>query len=351
MQLNKKLNVVVVCQDDKYLKSIEYRLSEALAEKANITYISEQDSLKKYNAQPKDIDILLIDEISYKEVISRQNCKNVYLLIEDERIADIHEKEGNNNVIYKYSSIRSIIDKIDSKLLKDRQNTGKMSTKIVSVYSPAGGCGKTTISLGLAMQLGIKGYKVLYISTEAIQDYQEILDEHDCMPEQIGYLCNNQLERAAEEMLKYVKRSEFEYFPAFKRMAPAYGVKTEHLLKIASYIKNKNIYDYIVVELSCEVEEQKLNFIYQSEGVVLVMKQDEMIVRKLEKFLSNIVEWKGQSVIVCNFYDEMKMDYLTQNKSKLRYVVCEHIENMDSKPRLSKLAADHILEKTAVAIL
>lgn len=344
------LKMLVVCQDEEYLKSIEYRLAQALADKADISYISDYECLKEYNAQPKEIDILLIEEKLYQEVIKRQNCRNVYLLVEDEKKADRQEKAGNKNMIYKYSSIRVIIDKIDSTLLQNKQNDAHMNTKLISVYSPAGGCGKTTVALGLANQLGRKGYKVLYLSTEALQDYQLMLGEKVHMPEQAGYQCSMQTEKAAEELLKNVKKSEFEYFPAWKRMLPAYGITTEHLLKIAACIQKKNLYDYMIVELSCEIQETKLNFLYQSDRVVLVTKQDRKTVEKLKQFMTDVVEWKGLGILVCNFYDPLQANCLTEERGKLRYTVCEYIEKLDTAPELQILTNMHILEKTAMAV-
>lgn len=350
MQQETKLNMLVVCQDENYLKSIEYRLAEALSDKVELSFITNEECLKVYNEQPKNIDILMIEEKLYKEVMSRQNCRNVYLLVEDENVAERQEKAGNKNIIYKYSSIRVIIDKIDNRLLQKKQNSGHMSTKVISVYSPAGGCGKTTVSLGLANQLGVKGYKVLYVSTEVLQDYQTILGEKEHMPEQAGYQCGMQTEKAADEMLQYVKKTEFEYFPAWKRMLPAYGIKTEHLLQIVEYIRNKNIYDYIIVELSCEIQEEKLNFLYQSDRVVLVTKQDKETVEKLKRFMENIVERKGMGVIVCNFYNGEQKNFLIENQSRLKYTICEYIEKMDTVPELQVMANMHILEKTAMAV-
>lgn len=247
MKQSPGLKMLVVCQDEEYLKSIEYRLAQALADKADISYISDYECLKEYNAQPKDIDILLIEEKLYQEVIKRQNCRNVYLLVEDEKKADRQEK-------------------------------------------------------------------------------------------------------AAEELLKNVKKSEFEYFPAWKRMLPAYGITTEHLLKIAACIQKKNLYDYMIVELSCEVQETKLNFLYQSDRVVLVTKQDRKTVEKLKQFMTDVVEWKGLGILVCNFYDSLQENCLTEERGKLRYTVCEYIEKLDTAPELQTLTNMHILEKTAMAV-
>lgn len=350
MHQGAKLNMLVVCLDEKYLKSIEYRLAEELAERVDISFISDNECLKAYNAQPKDIDILMIEENLYQEVISRQNCKNVYLLVDDENNINRQEKAGNRNVVYKYSSIRVIIDKIDGNLLQQRKSTTNMNTTLVSVYSPVGGSGKTTVSVGLANQLGMKGYKVLYINTESLSDYRLILDETEYMPDQVGYQCGMQVERAAEAMLKHVKKNEFEFFPPWKRMLPAYGITTQQLLNIATYIQKKNIYDHIVVELSGEIQEEKLNFLYQSDRVVLVAKQDKKTVEKLKQFMANVVEWKGLGVIVCNFYDATQTNFLTEGQSKLRYTICEYIDRMNEEPELQIMANKHILEKTALAV-
>lgn len=350
MQPGIKLNMLVVCQDEEYLKSIEYKLAEALSEKTNISYISDYECLKIYNTQPKDIDILLIEEELYKEVISRQNCKSVYLLLEDQNKVERQESIGNNNVVYKYSSIRVIIDKIDGNLLQHTKNVSNANTKIVSVYSPIGGSGKTTVAVGLANQLGMKGYKVLYISTEALSDFRFILNETEYMPEQMGYKCSTQEEKAAEELLMHVKKSGFEFLLPWKRMLPAYGIKPQQLMKIATYIQKKNIYDHIVVELSSEIQEEKLNFLNESDRVVLVTKQDKKSVEKLKQFMTNVVEWNGMGLIVCNFYENEKENFLVGEQDILRYTVCEYVEKMMEEPQLQRMADMHVLEKTAVAV-
>lgn len=343
--------MLVVCCDDSYLETIEYKLVEALIDKVDISFISDYECLKQYNTHPKQIDILLIEETYFQEVMNKQNCKNVYILVENENIAQMQEKQGNLNIIYKYSSIRVIIDKIDSSLLQKRHDQGRMNTKIISVYSPIGGSGKTTIAVGLANKLGTKGYKVLYISTEMLQDYQYLLEETDYMPEKIGYLCNIQIEQAMESMLSFIKRREFEYFLPWKRMPATYGIRTEHLLQIAKLIQKRNIYDYIVVEVSSEIQEQKLNFLHQSEGVVFVTTQKENEVKRLQKMMDNLIAGNGQGVIVCNQFEQVKANYLEQYKDTLRYAICEYIEKYDDMSDIVTMLDSQVLEKTAMAVL
>lgn len=350
IQTQKKY-MVIVCCDEEYLKSIEYHLAKALCDKVELCFITSKECLQEFNQSPKDIDILFIENSLYQEVINIQNCKQVFVLTEQESAVNTSKTQENITPIYKYSSVRSMIDVLSHSLLLDRQQNINETTKLVSVYSPNGGCGKTTIALGLASVLGKKGYKTLFISTDMEQDYQFVLEDTVFMPDPIGYQCKIQPEQAAELMLQHAQNREFVYFPAWKRILPAYGIETKHMLALADLLQKKNIYDYIVVELTCEMQEEKINFLNQSDRVVIVTRQDRQSVSRLQKFLENIVEWQGQTVIVNNFYQDARPNYLETFQENHKYTVCENIGIMEQGSALQELLEKHMLEMTATAIL
>lgn len=351
MTQKQKKNMVIVCCDEEYLKSIEYHLAKALCDKVDLCFITNKECLCEFNKSPKDIDILFIENELYQEVAVIQNCKQIFLLVEQENLVNANKIQENITPVYKYSSVRSMIDVLAQSLVLDRQQNVNESTRIISIYSPNGGCGKTTVALGLASVIGKRGYKTLYISTDMEQDYQFLLEDAVYMPDQIGYQCKMQLEQAAELMLQNAKNREFVYFPAWKRILPAYGIEGKHMLSLATLLQKKNIYDYIVVELTCEMQEDKMKFLNQSDSVVMVTKQDKQSVSRLQKFLDNIVEWQGQAVIVNNFYQNTKPNYLEMFQGNHKYTVCENIEMMQQEPVLQELLQMNKLEMTATAIL
>lgn len=345
-----KKDLVFVCFDDEYNKSIECHLALALSNKVNIIFISNEQALQIFNETPKNIDFLFVDSRLFQEVVNRQNCKEVFILTEQEDVSANLEVE-NCKYIYKYSSVRSMIDALGNSLLTSKLGSVNDSTKTVTVFSPEGGNGKTTIAIGLAMQLGLRGYKTLFISTDMLQDYQYMLDEYMLMPDEIGYQYSIQPESVVDYLLTNSKKKEFTYFPAWKRMLTSYGIDIAHIVKVIQTIKDRNIFDYIIVDMSSEIRQEKLNFLNQSDRVVLVAKQDIKSVYRLQKLAECMVESSGETVIVQNFYSENAEDFLSPYRTNMKYAVCEKIMRMDAESILLNLQRNHILEKTATAIM
>lgn len=88
-----------------------------------------------------------------------------------------------------------------------------------------------------------------------------------------------------------------------------------------------------------------------SSGADRIPLQDRRTVGKLQRLLDNVVEWRGQGVIVCNFYDETAPDYLKENKTGIKYAVCERIRTLSGEQAFMDITSLHLLEKTALAVM
>lgn len=346
----KQQKIVVICMDEEYISSIEYKLTEAFGQKAEFEYISNYQYFKKYMQEPQDIDILLIQMELYQEIIDKQNCPNIYLLTEDEEVVKRGGAQENCRIIYQYASIRSMIDSLDSSILRAEEGKTQASTKLVSVFSVNGGSGKTTTALGLSGALARDGFKVLYLNTECLQDYQLFIQNMEYLPDSIGYQCVMDCERAAEMMLSKVRRNGFEYIPPFSKALASYQITIQSVVRIMEYIQKKNIYDYIVMELSQEMQPEKMNLLQKSDRIVIVTTQEEQAVAKLGLFFNGITEWRGQCFLICNHYKKERKDYLTNSGISLKYSICEYIEEQTEPITLKSLALTNLYDKTAVAV-
>lgn len=343
----KQKRIVIACLDEEYIQSLEYKLTEAFGVENRIEFITDYEYFREFIAEPQDIDILLIQAELYREAEGRQSFREVYLLTEDED--DIRLQRGSKKYVYKYSSIRRMLDAMDGYGAMNQGVGGQENTKLVSVYSVNGGCGKTTAALGIAAAFAADGFKVLYMNSECFQDYRLLLEEKDVMPNEIGYRYALDSEGILEEMLSYVKKDGFEYFPPFSKPLASYQITFEALLKQAEAICRKRRYDYLILELSREMDGKKMEALQKSDRIVLVTKQDELSVAKLELLTAELTELAGQCVLLCNHYTSEKEDCLKDSSAAARYAVSEYVEEW-GQLSLKNIKENSVFKRTAVAI-
>ena len=90
--------------------------------------------------------------------------------------------------------------------------------------------------------------------------------------------------------------------PPFKNLPVSYQMKFSVYSQIVDYLRDKNIYDYIVVELSSELEADKLVFLKNCDWKVLLTTQDKIAVGKLEALLSNMLDFDRNILILTAGY-------------------------------------------------
>lgn len=70
----------------------------------------------------------------------------------------------------------------------------------------------------------------------------------------------HQYKNALKIIQDEIKNEGFDFLPPFKNLPVSYQMKFSVYSQIVDYLRDKNIYDYIVVELSSELEADKLVF-------------------------------------------------------------------------------------------
>ena len=342
----KQKRIVIVCLDDEYVQSLEYKLTEAFGADNRVEFITDYEYFREFFGGFQEIDLLLIQEELHREAMVGQNPKEVYLLTEDEDTAGL--KKGGQKYIYKYSSIRKMMDTMDAHYLDRQGAKGQENTKLVSVYSVNGGSGKTTASLGIATALAADGFKVLYMNTECFQDYRLLLGDRDVMPNEIGYRYALDSERFFQEMSAYIKQDGFEYFPPFIKPLASYQITPEAIFKQVEAICKQKKYDYLILELSPEMNQKKMEILQKSDRLVLVTLQSAHAVEKLQLLTDELTELSGQCVLLCNHFDSEKEDHLKESGAAKRYAISEYV--MEQEMSLLNIRERQLFKKTAVAI-
>ena len=171
------IKILMADADEKYLMPLERKFIDGFEDKAELTVITDPDYLKQYFMVPQKLDILIINEELYDSELERHNISNIFILKEEEQF-DKNTGETETNQIYKYTSVKEIYNEIINKSSTKSVPLNHMEdTKILMMYSPIGGIGKTAVAAALCEAIARYHKKVLFIGIDNLQTFGSEIEQ------------------------------------------------------------------------------------------------------------------------------------------------------------------------------
>lgn len=315
--------IVFVCFDDDYITALECKMAEIIGNSADIEFITDVRYFQRYMSIPKRIDILVVPEGMKATLTDKVNVGKILYLTEE----DIQDKNGGqyDEMIYKFGSVRYLVEKIDGNIFDNPDKEVKKGTKVISVFSVGGGCGKTVTSIAIAHNLYKKGNRVLYVSTQPMQDFDFYLPGTAKLSSEFSYQCTINIKNALKMLMKEIKSEGFDYIPAFSKLPSTYQVNFETYVDMIEYIRQRNMYDYIVVELSPQISSEQNAFMHNCYRTLVVTTQERVAVRKLETFLDSMAGFSDKVTILCNRVRQNLKNYLENSNIAAKYEISEYV--------------------------
>lgn len=339
-----KKNIVIVVFDEEYVSTLEYNFLINADEKINLHIITDKDYFNFFFQQSQSIDCLIIDEKLYGESVKKQGIKNVFLFTEVE--ANINSL--SNKVIYKYASIKEILNRVLGSLnisISYNADKEEKRTKIVTVMSPCGGAGKTTLSLALAYQLSKYNRKILYIDSSYIQNYMWYLDMEGHINNGIESKIRNRSKDLIKDVNECLIHMDFYCLLPFKTNRISYGIKDDDFIDFIKLIKDQNVFDYIILDTASDLSYQNINFIDISEKIVNVCIQTEYCTYRLNQYVNVLKNFdKERLIYICNKFDVNKQNYLDVD-------VCEYIGDLGEKCKYNSICTSGAMRDTALLLV
>jgi len=350
-----KLIVVLADTDEKYLMPLELKLIEEFGDKASIQVISDKEYFKSYFKTLQKVDILIINEGIYNHNLLKHDISNLFILTESND--DSITEELDINKIYKYTSVKEIFKEIMSKTSTKslRPINQKENTKVLMVYSPSGGTGKTTVAIGISAAITKCNKRVLYLNTETLQNYNFMLKNNKFCP----YGFEKHMIQRNENIIDYLPGAVgidlFEYLLPFKRSTSSLNISMEHYKYLIEAVKASGQYDYIVVDSSSDFTSEKTMMMSYCDKVMIITGQDPVSVFKLDSLLNNIdCSDNNKFMFVCNKYSEKSTDWLIKNNLTNSRKISEYIECFEmnyANFNIEFLAANKHFQKLAYMLI
>lgn len=314
----RRLNVVIADNDEAYVQNVVNYFMANYLQGVQVSSFTRQELLYDFLSGLNEIDVLLISPEMYSKAMPRERIAEIFLLTQKESSV----KDEDINYIDKYRLEDEFASRIIGMFPDEEEDSGTkaglvadVNTKVVAIYSPIGGTGKTTIAVSSSVYCGKKGLKVFYLNLESFQSTPLFFN---CKSEKtLSDLlrCLKGKEGSLEEKIKEIRQTDPDYnIHYFVPPEDIIDLKETGSLEIKTLIetfRTMNYYDVVILDMSSELNDRNIALLGACDEVVMVLAQDavsnikaECISEQLEKFLGREgLDISGKLTVALNKYN------------------------------------------------
>lgn len=327
--------IVLVDLDEEYLSALEKCFIDEFQHAAELSVITDAAYLKEYFRSPRTLDILVINEALYNQEFSKHNIAHLFMLTEE--TPDPREAgAAYSRMIYKYSGAREILNNVINRSgISNTTNLRSGVAKLVSVFSPVGGAGQTTVAAGLCAVLSRNFKRVLYVGLDGLQAFRFLLNGNQRLTGVEKTLASKS-QYVYDKIKPLIVSELFDILPPFESSLASLGLSGEHMRYLIDKIKHSGDYDFIVIDCARDFTADSAQVMADSDHTVLVTMQDALSASKFLCLLDNIdVSDTARFMLVCNRFDKKTENALTYLSIAPEYID----EDPEMDPRQSEKLA------------
>lgn len=300
----KKIRVVVADSNHDYLKSfVSFTRTSHNDSRFVFTYFSDQQILQEYIDHGHAIDLLLISPDLHESVMNLADDVLIVLLEDDILSDDDRTFPG----VYRYQRLSQLLSNLiglyyEHNEAAERQLVRSKQAKVISVYSPVGGTGKTTVAANLSKQLALNGSKVFYLNLETINSSGLFFSSEEDNPSlQIFYYAKSdfkQLLSKIETLKKHDAYAMVDYFDIEINAEEMLEMRGEEVKRIINGIVKTGEYNYIIVDLDSSLHERNRTALTESDNILWIMTNDNQSILKTKALLDKEEDLFGKKNII-----------------------------------------------------
>ncbi len=282
-----KAKMILADSDEMYLNSLSDYFIEH-APQFELSIFSQEDKLLKYLKNGGSADIFVVDEA----MATQELC----LLAKDATkialSALMPEPEGYA-AIKKYQKSQALVNNI---LLRHAENTGKTEalvgkshTQVAAFYSPAGGTGKTVLSLATATAAANMGLRVLYLNLEEIDSVGGVLGRTAGSLSEVYLALKTRGMNAGVKLAAGVGQAQgggFYYLSGVDSVSEYEEVDGTDIMKLIETVKALADFDLAILDLSSGFDEKTKKTLECADAIFVPVVSEAGSIEKMKRFLA-----------------------------------------------------------------
>lgn len=333
-----KISLVIADVNEVYIENIMSYISLNHSNKFQLQTFSKKEPLEDYLNNVSKVDILLMSPEFKINCDKYDNIKFIFTLSN----AQTGLIDGVYN-INKFQHVDSIVSDIIS-LYADKNDSevllsGDKKTKIIAVFSPIGGSGKTSIAISLCINSTLRGKKAFYLNLESFQSTSIYFNEtKDINLSRIIYYLKEKpknLTLKIEGALIKDINTKVDYFSPPDNSLEMEELNDNDIRTLMSYFRVLGKYDYIIIDMESEFTAKNIAVFEDCNELLTIFDHSENSIVKARKFINDIHLFKERMGL-----DLSKKIKIVLNKYKNKYNHPIEEINLDDKQMQYKVPFD-----------
>lgn len=268
-----RLKLVVADSDEDYLKGFCCFVNEEHRKNIRVVSFTRKDSLKEYLLSGEKVDVLLVaPDLAHSG--AGGPAVGITVILSESGMC----RAGEYPAVSKYQNGDSLLGQLVDLYLESAGGAGSIydngsSTRIVAVYSPCGGTGKSTVAVNLAVQASLMGSSVFYLNLEPYSSSLYMLagQGRKCLSNILLYLNEESLLPAkirsfSVRDIKY----NVDFFLPPESAAELSGLDRESAANLLLGMRRVGVYDLVVIDMDPALSEKNIAVLENCDGIVLV---------------------------------------------------------------------------------
>lgn len=285
-----KKKLVIIESNYDRVRDSEGDFIRHFSDLADVQIITDVAFADSYFQMAPGIDVVVTDREGYEKYSRYFGSASVFLTVPEVEVGA--EYPDDVTVIVRFMPNEEVFPKIENALRLERiqkpeDGEGGHDTRIITVYSPIGGCGKSLISVGLAKKLRKLDQKVLLVSCDLTQSASIYFPTDRYADENLAEKLKNPDEDTYWTILRNVERDDISYLLPFEQLPDMLDVGMKEWNVLVNILVGKKDFDYIVLDMGSVLNKDAADLMAKAQDLVLVTESNGMAAKKMQKLLKN----------------------------------------------------------------
>ena len=298
--------LVIVDPEYSFSREMEEELLRRAGDSLSVHIITELPYMESFFHTPRTIDVLIASPSVPLDFLPEHTIRHSYVMTSE--VGNLPEFPEGVKPLLSVLPSDEIFAELDKALLPETDGSGQdkpqeKTVKVIAVCSPVGGSGKSLVSYALARKLRMLDQTVLLVGCDEMQSIAVYLPNNTFAQENLAKALREPGPETHWTILQNVERDEIDFLRPFEKDLDTMGIGMEHWANLIRTMKEKQDFDYLVLDVGTPVAPNIAELFGLSDVVVLVTEENETASRKLQRLNNNPEHLpKCECILIANEY-------------------------------------------------